>query len=238
MAARFIFLTIMLSAAASPSPGQPASQTVTVAHARHAAVPGLGRQFPPVVQRTGKPPTGYQVTFRYWAPAPLACVSRASGISPAPAGPPSPAPKGSCPPSGVRTTSRVLTDVRFQRSENSGTGHVQAPAVPTTTSIGLRASRRYRLRRPFARGPPLRRQRPGVVERADAEAPLPAHRRGESHRGGRRDAHPAARTPSCLLATELSGVTSTFSRSAGTPGPGTLPPNWKSPSATFDNCFI
>ena len=43
---------------------------VAASSTRHANTEsaGPGSRLPPLVQRTGKPPTGYQVTFRYWAP--------------------------------------------------------------------------------------------------------------------------------------------------------------------------
>jgi enterochelin esterase-like enzyme len=63
-----MFLAALLSAVALPS-GEPAPGRAIVDNVRSAAVPGLGGRFPPLAQRTGKSPTGYQVTFRYWAPA-------------------------------------------------------------------------------------------------------------------------------------------------------------------------
>ena len=63
-----MFLAALLSAVALPA-GEPAPGRAIVDNVRSTAVPGLGGRFPPLAQRTGKSPTGYQVTFRYWAPA-------------------------------------------------------------------------------------------------------------------------------------------------------------------------
>ena len=62
-AALFVGAVLVLSPTAlGPQAASPVRRSPTLPA-------GSGSRFPPLVQRTGKPPTGDQVTFRYWAAA-------------------------------------------------------------------------------------------------------------------------------------------------------------------------
>ena len=60
---------LLVGAVLAFSPTAPAAQAASLVRRASTPAAGPGSRFPPLVQRTGKPPTGYEVTFRYWAPA-------------------------------------------------------------------------------------------------------------------------------------------------------------------------
>ena len=59
---------LLVGAVLALSPTAAAPQAAILVRDATTPAAGPGPRFPPLVQRTGKPPTGYEVTFRYWAP--------------------------------------------------------------------------------------------------------------------------------------------------------------------------
>src|SRR5579863_10703216 len=68
MALLRLMAALFAGAAITLSPAVATPQTASLLSTATTLGKGPGSRFPPLVQRTGKPPTGYQVTFRYGAP--------------------------------------------------------------------------------------------------------------------------------------------------------------------------